>query len=172
MSEGGFFQKMNSIKAVTNMLFDELELAVKTTTNLLLKIEDKQWGFRPTKNMRSLEELVHHLIAIPRSDLTCLMLEKSMEEYEKVEKEIAEVNDREKLGEMMKENLSVLKNYVNSLSEDELLNKKTKPFYYEQGGHVQIKWLMEIVTHTYHHRAQLFNYLKQLNHPVNMFDLY
>ncbi|MEW9033951.1 MAG: DinB family protein, partial [Planifilum fimeticola] len=26
--------------------------------------------------------------------------------------------------------------------------------------------------HVYHHRAQLFQYLKQLGHPVNMFDLY
>ncbi|WP_370733829.1 DinB family protein [Paenibacillus dakarensis] len=37
---------------------------------------------------------------------------------------------------------------------------------------MQAKWLIEIVTHAQHHRAQMFNYLKTLGYQVSMFDLY
>jgi len=33
-------------------------------------------------------------------------------------------------------------------------------------------WLLDIITHSYHHRAQLFTYLKQLGLPVDMATLY
>lgn len=163
---------MNAINKVTDLLFEELELAVKTSINLIQKIENSQWNYRPKENMRSLVELVHHLVSIPLSDLTCLMEEKSENEYRKIELEIEEIRDQEKLGTQMQHNFEKLKDYILALSDDDLMNKITKPFYFEQGGHTQIKWLMEIVTHTYHHRAQLFNYMKQLDHDINMFDLY
>lgn len=163
---------MNAINKMTDLLFEELDLAVKTSINLILKIENSQWNYRPKENMRSLVELVHHLVSLPLSDLTCLMEEKSENEYRKIELDIEEIRDQEKLGTQMQHNFEKLKDYILSLSDDDLMNKKTKPFYFEQGGHTQIKWLMEIVTHTYHHRAQLFNYMKQLDHDINMFDLY
>jgi uncharacterized damage-inducible protein DinB len=163
---------MNHIKKITDLLIEELELAVKTSINLILRIEDRQWNYRPKENMRSLVELVHHLVSIPLSDLTCLMEEKSEKEYRKIELDIEEIRDPAKLGTQMQTNFEKLKEYTLALSDDDLMNKITKPFYFEQGGHIQIKWLMEIVTHTYHHRAQLFNYLKQLDHDINMFDLY
>jgi uncharacterized damage-inducible protein DinB len=60
------------------------------------------------------------------------------------------------------------------LSEEEFLEKVTKPFYFpeEEKGHTQAKWLVEITTHAFHHRGQFFNYLKELGYEVNMFDLY
>ncbi|MBO1514537.1 DinB family protein [Metabacillus bambusae] len=163
---------MNHINKMTDLLFEELELAVKTSINLIQKIEDSQWNYRPKENMRSLVELVHHLVSIPLSDLTCLLEEKSEKEYRKIELDIEEIRDPEKLGTQMQHNFEKLKDYILALSDEDLMNKITKPFYFEQGGHIQIKWLIEIVTHTYHHRAQLFNYLKQLDHDINMFDLY
>ncbi|WP_371268621.1 DinB family protein [Bacillus licheniformis] len=51
------------------------------------------------------------------------------------------------------------------------MTKKTKPFYLDEGM-TQSRWLTETLTHIFHHRAQLFNYLKQLGYDVNMFDLY
>ncbi|SIT09231.1 DinB family protein [Kroppenstedtia eburnea] len=51
------------------------------------------------------------------------------------------------------------------------LRRETRPFYADHAL-TQAKWLTEIVTHIFHHRAQLLNYLKELGHPVNMFDLY
>lgn len=163
---------MNNQNKVTNLLFEELELAVRTSKKLILKINDDQWNYRPKENMRSLKELVHHLVSIPLADLTCLLLEKSEEEYRQIETDILDCNQPEILGNLMEQNYQKLKVYIDSLSEDDLMNKRTKPFYYENEGYVQLKWLMEIVTHTYHHRAQLFNYLKQVDHDINMFDLY
>ncbi len=163
---------MSEVYKIRDLLFEELELSVRTTTNLIKKIDDKEWGYCPKENMRTLMELVHHLVQIPLADLTCLLQEKSEEDYRIIEQEIQNVTDSGQLVSIMVDNLGKLKDYVFTLSEDELMNKVTKPFYYEQGGSVQIKWLMEIVTHTFHHRSQLFTYLKQLGHEVNMFDLY
>lgn len=80
-------------------------------------------------------------------------------------------SDPEKLCEWMEEGFQSLCDYMRGLDEESFLTRRTKPFYADHGS-TQAKWLVEIVTHVYHHRAQLFQYLKQLGHPVNMFDLY
>ena len=59
---------------------------------------------------------------------------------------------------------------LRGLSDTEFMTREGKAFY----GHVDPlwSWLLDIVTHTYHHRAQLFTYLKQLGLPVDMATLY
>lgn len=60
---------------------------------------------------------------------------------------------------------------MNGLTDEEFMQKTTQPFYLEHGS-TQAKWLIEIVTHAQHHRAQMFNYLKAQGYEVSMFDLY
>ncbi len=60
---------------------------------------------------------------------------------------------------------------MSGLSEHDFLHKQSKPFYMEHGS-TQAKWLVEIVTHAFHHRAQLFTYLKESGLAITMFDLY
>jgi uncharacterized damage-inducible protein DinB len=163
---------MSDVLKIRDYLFEELALAVRTTKNLLAKMEADQWNYQPKENMRTFAELAHHLVSIPASDLACLLQEKGQADYVQIEKELEAIKDGETLGAKMEENFGHLKEYVTSLSEEDLMNKVTKPFYFEEGGNVQIRWLMEIVTHAFHHRAQLFNYMKELGHDINMFDLY
>lgn len=60
--------------------------------------------------------------------------------------------------------------YFGSLSPEQFQTQVGKAFY----GHAapMHEWLLEIITHSYHHRAQLFTYLKLLGRPVDMFTLY
>ncbi|NMO95098.1 DinB family protein [Paenibacillus lemnae] len=162
---------MNAAKEMKKLLFEELELIVRTTSNLMTKIKAEDWEYRPAANMRSLEELAQHLAGVPSVDLEILH-EKSEPDIRALEREINEAGrDADKLIGWLRRGTDDLKAYMESLSDEDFLNKQTKPFYLDHGP-VQAKWLIEIVTHAQHHRAQLFNYLKAQGYDINMFDLY
>jgi len=162
---------MSHLVEMKQLLFEELEHIVKTSSNLIMKISDEDWDYRPASNMRTLLELVHHLVSVPGTDLL-IMQEKTEEEVRQLEGAIAaDGGDKEKLIAWMNKGLADLKSYMNGLTDDDFLHKKTKPFYLEHGS-AQAKCLIEVVTHAQHHRAQMFNYLKAQGYEVSMFDLY
>ncbi len=161
---------MSGVTQIRDHLLEELELAVKTGSSLIALIKDGEWDYRPQDNMRSLVELTHHLVAIPASDLA-IMQERSESEVAQVENAAAGIRSPEELQARYESNLAAFKDYFLSLSEEELLGKTTKAFYAEEGM-VQIKWLIEVVTHSFHHRSQLYNYLKQNGHELSFFMLY
>jgi uncharacterized damage-inducible protein DinB len=160
---------MNATVSLTETLLEEFFTVVRTTSHLLKKADPTVFDFRPADNMRSFLELANHLVQISHIDLAILQ-EKSEKEIRALENKLSAKNVAE-LTHVLEEGYHLLKSYFLSLSEEEFLNKETKAFYAEKGM-TQAKWLVEIVTHAFHHRAQLFTYLKQTKHEVNMFDLY
>lgn len=160
---------INATVSLTETLLEEFYVIVRTTNNLLKKADPSVYDFRPADNMRSFLELANHLVQIPHVDLAILQ-EKSEQDIRNLEKKLSAKNVSE-LSHVLEEGYHLLKSYFLSLSEEEFLTKETKAFYAERGM-TQSKWLVEIVTHAFHHRAQLFTYLKQTKHDVNMFDLY
>jgi uncharacterized damage-inducible protein DinB len=160
---------MNVTVSLIEILLEEFYTVVRTTNNLLKKADQSVFDFRPADNMRSFLELANHLVQISHVDLAILQ-EKSEKDIRHLEKKLSAANVGE-LTHVLEEGYHLLKSYFLSLSEEEFLNKETKAFYAEKGM-TQAKWLVEIVTHAFHHRAQLFTYLKQTKHDVNMFDLY
>jgi uncharacterized damage-inducible protein DinB len=162
---------MQAVSELKSLLFEEFEHIVKSSANLIRKVSPEHWDYKPQGNMRSMLEIVHHLVSIPSVDLL-IMQEKTETEIRKAEAAIAaDGSDKEKLIAWMTQGTEQLKLYMNGLSDDDFLHKKTMPFYMPNGS-VQAKWLIESTTHVQHHRAQLFGYLKQLGYGVNMFDLY
>ncbi|MCM3079800.1 DinB family protein [Brevibacillus invocatus] len=161
---------MDVAKEMKKYLFEELTLITNTTAGLIRKISAEDWTYQPRENMRSLLELVQHLVAIPAVDLLILQ-EKSREEVNSLEAVFAQDRDPESLINKMTQDLDKLKAYMEALSDEDFLYKKTTPFYLPHGTE-QAKWLIEIVTHAQHHRGQLFTYLKTKGYEVNMFDLY
>lgn len=160
---------MTAVQELQHLLFEELELIVRTTTNLLAKVKPEDVAFRPQPDMRTLRELAEHLAAIPEVDLLILQ-EHTAEEVRILEQRFTET-EFSKLGAAMAEGLKPLRQYMNTLTEEDFLHKKTTPFYLEHGT-AQAKWLIEIVTHAQHHRSQLFTYMKMHGYEVSMFDLY
>ncbi|SDL26907.1 hypothetical protein SAMN05428961_104467 [Paenibacillus sp. OK060] len=161
---------MNGTLQIRNHLLNELETGVRTGASLIRLIRPEDWAYRPQDNMRSLVELVHHFIQITASDLA-IMQEKSEAEVGVVENSLSGIEDNEKLEATLWGNLEVYKAYIVSLSEEEMLNRSTKAFYMEH-GHLQAQWQIETLTHVFHHRSQLYNYLKQQGHELNFFMLY
>ncbi|SFS31125.1 DinB family protein [Marininema halotolerans] len=160
---------MTGTSAMRELLLEELEGMIRSTKGLLKKVEPNMWQYRPHENMRSLQELATHLTQIPFVDLAILQ-EKTEEEIRQLEQKLTHEQATE-MAHVMDEGFLQLRNYMVHLEEEEFLTKKTKPFYLEQGS-TQAKWLTEILGHVVHHRAQLFNYLKEKGASVNMFDLY
>jgi len=162
---------MEATKELKELLFEELVLIVRTTAGLVRKISAQDWEYKPRENMRTVRELVSHLVAVPAVDLLILR-EKSQDEVRALEATFDQEHDTEVLISRMQQGLVDLKAYMEDLSEEDFLHKKTAPFYLPDHGAVQAKWLIEITTHAQHHRAQLFTYLKTLGYEINMFDLY
>ncbi|WP_145407416.1 DinB family protein [Paenibacillus xylanexedens] len=161
---------MNGTMQMRDHLLRELETGVRTGASLIRLIRPEDWAYRPQDNMRSLVELVHHFIQITASDLA-IMQEKGEAEVGQVENSLAGIQDIEKLEATLWSNLEAYKDYIVSLSEEDLLTRSTKAFYMEH-GHLQAQWQIETLTHVFHHRSQLYNYLKQQGHELNFFMLY
>lgn len=159
---------MSDITTMKEVLFHEMQVGVKTSQALVGQIRSEHWDYRPQENMRSLQELAHHLVMIPETDLA-IMQEKDQEVVQQIEGR--DLPDTTAMSEAMEQGLGRLKDYFYSLSDPDFLQKETKPFYLETGS-TQAKWLVETTTHIFHHRAQLFNYMKQLGYEISMFDLY
>lgn len=161
---------MNGTVQVRDHLLNELELGIRTGASLIRLIRPEDWSYRPQDNMRSLIELVHHFIQITASDLV-IMQEKDETEVGQVENRLSGIEDNEKLEAALWSNLDMYKTFISSMNEDEYLTRSTKAFYMEH-GHLQVQWQIETLTHVFHHRSQLYNYLKQLGHELNFYMLY
>ncbi|UVI29476.1 DinB family protein [Paenibacillus spongiae] len=161
---------MSAVTPIRQVMLEELAHGVASTQRLIQLIKANDWEFQPKANMRTAAELVYHLVSIPATDLAILQ-EKSEAEVSQIEDEIKGIKDAAQLCAIMQKNYEQLESYMISLSDDDFLNKATKAFYSDHAA-LQVKWLMEITTHTYHHRAQLYNYLKELEYDINFFILY
>lgn len=164
---------MNPTFTMRDLLLEEFELAVRTTTKLIERVEAKDWTYGPHENMRTLLALVNHLVQVPSVDLA-IMQEKSAAEIDSLQDEELFSQDPVILIQTMQQGFQSLKEYISRMPESEFIEKSTKAFYFgaDSQGYTQAKWLIEITTHVYHHRAQFFTYLKQLGYAVSMFDLY
>jgi uncharacterized damage-inducible protein DinB len=151
------------------LLLHELSVLVRTTRQLITKIGPSHWNFRPHESMRTLKEVAAHLVQIPAVDLAILQ-ENDEIAVRQLEAELS-ADEKEGMIDTLETGYTRLKEYMESLDEHSFFEKKTTAFYAHEPSS-QAKWLLEIVTHMAHHRAQLFNYLKQLGYDVQMFDLY
>jgi uncharacterized damage-inducible protein DinB len=150
-------------------LLDEMNVGVRTTRHLLDQVQESDWEYRPKEGMRSLHELAQHLCQIPAVDLAILQ-EQSQTQIQQLESSLVGTT-AEDLGSIMEKGVRQLTQYMEALDSETFLTHQTKAFYADHGT-TQVRWLVEIVTHVFHHRAQLFQYLKEREYPVNMFDLY
>ncbi|RPF53220.1 DinB family protein [Aquisalibacillus elongatus] len=161
---------MSQVQEMKDVLYHEMEVAIRSTQNLLMKVFEDHWTYQPQENMRTLKELATHLVSIPAIDLY-IMQEESHETIQQLEAKYEALTTADDMCVAFEDGYNKLKEYMNTLSDDDFLHKTTKAFYMEK-GQSQAQWLMEVMTHMFHHRAQLFNYLKQLEYDVSMFDLY
>ncbi|QKS69897.1 DinB family protein [Paenalkalicoccus suaedae] len=151
-------------------LLEELDLGRRSMAGLLRKLREEDWAWRPAENMRSVRELAEHTAAIFEVDLH-IWQEHDHATIQKIEKRYAELATADELIDAMNEGFETYESYMLGLTDEEFLTKKTTPFYAEE-GQTQLHWLVEEVSHFFHHRGQFFTYLKQRGYDISMFDLY
>ncbi|TMW71227.1 DinB family protein [Alteribacter natronophilus] len=161
---------MDAVDMLRDDLLAELETGIRSMEGLLKKVQMEDWDYQPADNMRSLKELAKHIVSIPEVDLH-IFQEEEQETIQELEAKYDKLGSADDMIKAMYNGFEEYKGYYLSLSEEDFLTKKTKPFYLEE-GETQARWLVEEVSHLFHHRGQFFNYLKQLGYDVTMFDLY
>lgn len=150
------------------LLFADLERVVANCCRMLLLPSAEHLSWRPREGMRSLAELANHLAQIPAIDLQIL---KGTQEHVISEQERQLIRDGgEGWVEVMRQGLSDMQRFMEKLSVDNFEHDSGTAYYGRTQTYSQ--WLLEALTHIYHHRGQLHNYLKQLGYPVNTRTLY
>ncbi|TLS48471.1 DinB family protein [Paenibacillus antri] len=161
----------NGTAKMKEQLFEEFELGMRTAWRLIGRIRPEQWSYRPADNMRTLQELVHHIASLPEVDVM-IAKEATEDEVRAAEKTYARLDcDAEALTAAMGRGFEGLKQHYGAMSDEEFLHRATTPYYVNHPT-LQSRWLLETVTHLFHHRSQLFQYVKALGHDVTMMDLY
>jgi uncharacterized damage-inducible protein DinB len=127
---------------------------------------NKDWS--PGKKMRTLIEVANHLAQIPSIDLTILQ-GSSETEVQEMERTLF-MNNRVDLTSVWEGGLDAIEQFYGTLPTEEYHTRICKAFYGYSA--TPEKWLLDIITHGYHHRSQLFTYLKILEAPVDMSTLY
>lgn len=149
-------------------LFAELEALRRSLAKLLPEMPPHAEDWRPHEQVRTAWELANHLVQIPAVD-TAIAQEKAQPEIQQLERELI-ATTVDGLLAVWDRGVADATAYFGDLSPAAFETQETTAFY----GHrmAQKAWLLEIVTHTYHHRAQLFTYLKLKGRPVGMGHLY
>ncbi|MEK4651786.1 DinB family protein [Niallia sp. FSL W8-0954] len=147
---------------------NQIEIALKTTIEMVETIEEADSQQRPDDNKRSIGELLEHIAVICKADLLISngATQKEMDEYYS---SVALLNMQD-IKNAIADNYKTLKDIYMNLTEIELQERTTS---YWGVTYSRYEWLLEIVAHIYHHRAQLHTLLvyccgKDLN--ISLFE--
>ena len=150
------------------LLLNELEKITANAKRLLALARPEHHDWRPQEGMRTLAELANHLAQVPAVDYRLLRGD-TEEQVAALEQELKR-DDAEGWCGVLQEGAAQLLQYYERLTLDQFENGSGTAYYGRTQTNAQ--WLLEIITHLYHHRAQLFVYLKLNGYPVNTRTLY
>ena len=147
---------------------NQMEIALKTIIEIIETLEEADLQKMPASNKRSIGELFEHIAVICKADLLIAnsATQKEMSEYYS-SVSLKSVNA---IKDAIAYNYETLKESYSNLTETELQERTTS---YWGVTYTRYEWLLEIVAHIYHHRAQLhtllvFCYGKDLN--ISLFE--
>ncbi len=128
----------------------QIEVAVNTIIKIIDNLSEVDLQKRPTPNKHSIGELLEHLAVICEADWR-IANGASKEEMDDFYSGVS-YKTLESIKQGLLTNLKALKNNYRNLSEEELLTETTS---YWGLTYSRYEWLLEILTHVYHHRGQL-----------------
>lgn len=155
-----------------SLLLTELQFIVKNCERLLAMLKPEHAEYRPPAaegvRVRSLSELANHLAQIPQVDIA-LMRGLSEEEVGRLERDLYR-RDPQDMIKVMRDGHAELNRFMEQLPMAQYEAGSGTAYY----GRTQTYsgWLLEALTHMFHHRAQLFTYMKLLGYPVDTRTLY
>jgi uncharacterized damage-inducible protein DinB len=150
-----------------DLLF-HLKSVGQSVVGLLRRCPVDRLEYRPAEGMRSLSELANHFAAVPLVDLATLQ-GNPREVTETIEETLHGAGPTE-WAEIFNRGIRAVEEYFEGLTEEEFETRPSRAHY--GTSHAQSIWLLELVCHTYHHRGQLYVYLKSVGVPVDVEHLY
>ena len=150
------------------LLLNELDWIVANCCRLFELVKKENLDWRPRDDMRKLKELANHLAQIPAVDLRIIKGDGEMD-VEKFEESL----NGDTAGDWcsaMKEGASNLRRFMELLSFDDYENGSATAYFGRTQTHG--RWLLEAINHIYHHRSQLFIYLRLIGYDIGTRDLY
>jgi uncharacterized damage-inducible protein DinB len=149
-------------------LIHQLRAVGETSAALLGLCPREKLEFRPGEGMRSLGELADHFAALPLVDLAILQ-GTSSEVTETIEETLHSGRPQEWV-DIFERGIRAAAEYFESMPEEEFETRTSRAHY--GTANVQSVWLLDLVNHVYHHRGQLYVYLKMLGLPVDVENLW
>lgn len=146
-------------------LYEQFSAMRRSLALIFAELPSVTEDYRPRDNMRSAWEVANHLAQIPAID-SAIASQKSQEVVQALEHELA-CNQPDQLLAVWDHGIEELEAFYDGLTLDAFENSTGKAFY----GHEDLykNWLLSTLTHSHHHRAQLFNYLREMGKPLNGF---
>lgn len=147
----------------TNSALNQIEIALNTTIEIIDALEETDLQKRLFVNKRSIGELLEHIAVICKADFL-ISNGATQEEMNDYYSSIS-LKSKKDVKEAIVDNYQFLKDNYMNLAETQLHEHSTS---YWGTTYTKYEWLIEIVAHVYHHRAQLHTMLvhgygKELN---------
>jgi len=141
----------------------QISLCVKSVLEMIDLINEEDLNFRPVEEKKSIGELVQHLCELIGADIEIMSgasQEIIVKYYTKVEcKSLVEMKS------LLQKNFHELKEFYFNMKEKDLVEKTTS---YWGLQYSKFEWLLEILVHFTHHRAQLHMLLVQKKGDINI----
>jgi uncharacterized damage-inducible protein DinB len=150
------------------LLLNELDWIVANCCRLFALVKPEHLSWTPREGLRTLKELANHLAQIPAVDLRIIKGDGELD-IEKFEREL-DSESADRWCAAMKDGAREVRRFMELLSFDDYENGSATAYFGRTQTHA--RWLLEFVTHAYHHRAQFFMYLKLNGYEVGTRDLY
>ncbi|MEN8149524.1 MAG: DinB family protein [Planctomycetota bacterium] len=149
-------------------LIHQLQAVGQSSATLLGLCPRDRLEFLPGEGMRSLGELADHAAAQPLVDLA--ILQGTSAEVTQTIEETLHTGRPQEWVDIYERGIRAVVEYFESMPEDDFETRSTRAHY--GTARPQSVWLLDLITHAYHHRGQVYVYLKMLGLPVDVEHLY
>lgn len=161
---------MKTLNKILLAFFDD---EVKEVRVVIEKTKDIPLDSRITPETRTVLELINHIAQIPRIDVDIYTGKlPTGKEAGKLEKAMDKKTVDDVLN-VLGESCQYLHDYFNGMSDEELQDKKLRPFYEPDSNFRSwVHLLPKLTAHIAMHKGILWVYLKKAKANVNMFTYY
>lgn len=132
----------------------QLSVAIESSINMLEQAPDDLLDWKPAENKRSVRELFVHLALLCKADY--FIMEGHSQKYMKEFYLQAQPHTKQEIKECMSDSFHFLSEVSAKFTETELNEQKAS---YWGTVYSRFEWLLQILSHFYHHRAQIHSFL-------------
>lgn len=133
---------------------NQLKVAIDSISEVVNQLDNHSLQIRPTTNKYSIGELLVHLVTICRADYK--IAEGASRDEMTAYYSTIKLTSLDEIKDALWSNFTFLEEKFKTFNDQELQMNMTS---YWGTTYSRYEWLLEIVTHVYHHRGQLHSML-------------